>query len=96
MTMRIEDLKNAGYINILKYSARDVPHVTIETNRTCNIRCRSCYNLDRDGVKPLAAVKEEIDLAELINPLNGNSGRRDVNWNWNRVVYGELGETEAS
>jgi hypothetical protein len=63
MTMRIDDLENAGRINVLKYGARDVPHATIETNRTCNIRCRNCYNLDRDVIKPLAAVKEEIDLA---------------------------------
>jgi hypothetical protein len=62
MTMRIDDLENAGRINVLKYAASDVPHATIETNRTCNIRCRNCYNLDRDGIKPLVAVKEEIDL----------------------------------
>jgi hypothetical protein len=60
---------NAGQIsrgvNIrpLRYSLRDTPHATIEINRTCNIRCRTCYNLNRDHVKSLHEVKNEIDLA---------------------------------
>jgi hypothetical protein len=61
--MRVEDLKDPGRINILKYSLRDSPHATIEPNRTCNIRCRCYYNLDRNEVKPLGLVKEEIDAA---------------------------------
>ncbi len=61
--MRVEDLNGPGRINILKYSLRDSPHATIEPNRTCNIRCRCCYNLDRNGVKPLGLVKKEIDIA---------------------------------
>jgi hypothetical protein len=63
MIMRVDDLRDPGRINILKYPLRDSPHATIETNRTCNIRCRCCYNLDRDGVKPLELVKKEIDTA---------------------------------
>jgi organic radical activating enzyme len=63
MTMVIGDLKNPGRINILKYSIADGPHATIEPNRTCNIRCQHCYNLDRDGIKPFEAVKAEIDTA---------------------------------
>ncbi len=47
----------------LKYPPREVPHATIETNRTCNLNCRSCYTLDKESVKPLAQVKKEIDLA---------------------------------
>ena len=33
----------------LKYPAREVPHMTLEINRTCNMRCRCCYNVDRAG-----------------------------------------------
>jgi len=47
----------------LKYSAREVPHATIETNRTCNLGCQTCYTLDRKSIKSLTLVKEEIDLA---------------------------------
>jgi hypothetical protein len=47
----------------LKYSTREVPHATIETNRTCNLGCRTCYNLDKQSVKSLTQVKDEIDLA---------------------------------
>jgi hypothetical protein len=47
----------------LKYSTREVPHATIETNRTCNLGCQTCYTLDRKSVKSLTLVKEEIDLA---------------------------------
>jgi hypothetical protein len=61
--MVIGDLKNPGRINILKYSIADGPHATIEPNRTCNIRCHHCYNLDRDGIKSFEAVKAEIDTA---------------------------------
>jgi hypothetical protein len=40
-----------------------VPHVTIEPNTTCNIRCQRCYACDEPLVKPLAQVLAEIDLA---------------------------------
>jgi hypothetical protein len=61
--MRVENLRDPGRINILKYALRDGPHATIEPNRTCNIRCRSCYTLERDVVKPLDLVISEIDAA---------------------------------
>jgi hypothetical protein len=60
--LKIEE-RNPGYeIRPLKFTPRDTPHSTIETNRTCNIRCLSCYNLDRSHVKTLKQVKGEIDL----------------------------------
>jgi hypothetical protein len=40
-----------------------VPHVTIEPNTTCNIRCQRCYACDEPLVKPLDQVLAEIDLA---------------------------------
>ncbi|MFA6128171.1 MAG: radical SAM protein [Bacteroidales bacterium] len=39
-----------------------VPHLTIETNMTCNFRCKSCYNKNRSRVKTLEEIKREIDL----------------------------------
>lgn len=47
----------------LKYATREVPHATIETNRTCNLGCQTCYTLDRKSIKSLTRVKDEIDLA---------------------------------
>lgn len=44
------------------YPLWDTPHLTIETNRTCNLRCRSCYTLDKRQVKKLEEVKEEVGL----------------------------------
>jgi hypothetical protein len=64
--MNIRQIKqvNAPWaVRPLKYSAREVPHATIETNRTCNLDCQSCYTLDKKSVKSLAQVKDEIDLA---------------------------------
>jgi hypothetical protein len=61
--MRVEELSADSGIRPLKYPLRDTPHATIETNRTCNIRCRLCYTLDRRSVKTLAEIKGEIELA---------------------------------
>ncbi|MCX6561281.1 MAG: radical SAM protein [Candidatus Aminicenantes bacterium] len=47
---------------MLKYPLSDTPHFTIETNKTCNLRCRSCYSLDREGVKSRAEIAAEVDL----------------------------------
>lgn len=47
---------------MLKYPLRDTPHFTIETNKTCNLRCRSCYSLDRKGVKSRAEIAAEVDM----------------------------------
>lgn len=47
----------------LKLSVKETPHITIEPNTTCNIKCRKCYNLNQDHVKSFEQVKCEIDLA---------------------------------
>lgn len=52
----------------MKYSPADVPHATLETNRTCNLRCRCCYNLDRVSIKTTEAAKAEVD--ELLKKRN--------------------------
>jgi hypothetical protein len=38
-----------------------VPHLTIETNMTCNIKCKLCYNHNHEYVKALQQVKNEVD-----------------------------------
>jgi len=38
-----------------------VPHLTIETNMTCNFRCKACYNLNTSHVKELETIFNEID-----------------------------------
>src|SRR6056297_2863464 len=39
-----------------------VPHLTIETNMTCNFHCKICYNLNTTYVKDLEEVYNEIDI----------------------------------
>jgi len=63
--MRIEDFGAAGVARPwkLKYPLRETPHFTIETNKTCNICCRSCYSSERSLVKSRAEIREEVGLA---------------------------------
>ena len=61
--MRTSDFTPGLPVGPLALSARDVPHVTIETNRTCNMRCRLCYNLDRESVKSVDDVKADLRTA---------------------------------
>lgn len=60
--MRVTDFGGSLIPTRLEYGVRDVPHATLETNRTCNIGCRFCYNLDRSFVKSLDDIKAEVDL----------------------------------
>lgn len=46
---------------MLKYSHRENPHLTIETNLSCNIKCRSCYNINNSYIKDFSLICEEID-----------------------------------
>ncbi len=59
--MRTHHLRERHNIRPLKFPLSGSPHATVETNRTCNIRCANCYNLDREQVKLLADIKKEID-----------------------------------
>ena len=47
----------------LKLAPRDVPHAVIEPLYSCNLRCRACYNREREHVKSEGEVIEEIELA---------------------------------
>jgi hypothetical protein len=60
--MRLQELRQPGGIRPLKFALGEVPHGTIETNLTCNLHCRACYNLSKDVVKNVKELKEEIDL----------------------------------
>jgi hypothetical protein len=60
--MKVEQIKSRAAPTRLKYEVWDIPHGTVETNRTCNLHCRHCYNLDRGFVKNLDSVCREVDL----------------------------------
>lgn len=57
--MRFHDIDPR--LHPLALPAGEVPHMTIEPNKTCNIRCAACYSLDRRVVKPYEQVIREID-----------------------------------
>jgi hypothetical protein len=61
--MTTSDFSPGLDIGRLALAPRDVPHLALETNRTCNMRCRLCYNLDRDYVKSLDDVRADLDTA---------------------------------
>jgi len=61
--VRSSDFSAGLDIGRLALAPRDVPHLALETNRTCNMKCRLCYNLDRDLVKSLDEVKADLDTA---------------------------------
>lgn len=61
--MRASDFRAGLDVGCLALAPREVPHLALETNRTCNMRCRLCYNLDRDLVKSLAEIKADLDTA---------------------------------
>jgi len=61
--MKASDIRHKVDLRPQKLSVQETPHLTIETNQSCNIRCRGCYNLYKKYVKPLVQIKGEIDLA---------------------------------
>jgi len=48
---------------VLPYEGKNVPHILIEVNQTCNIQCKACYKHKYKYQKPLDLIKQEIDLA---------------------------------
>ncbi len=61
--MKASEIRHKVDLRPQKLSVRETPHLTIEMNQSCNIRCRGCYNLFKKYVKPLSQIKGEIDLA---------------------------------
>ena len=49
--------------------AREVPHVTVEPNKTCNIHCAACYSRDHSTVRTLAEVVADVDRARQLRNL---------------------------
>ncbi|MBI4508346.1 MAG: radical SAM protein [Deltaproteobacteria bacterium] len=47
----------------MPYDGKHVPHLVIEVNQRCNIRCTACYKHKDGETKPLETVLGEIDLA---------------------------------
>jgi len=60
--MKTTDFDKTLRIRPWKPEAGFVPHLTIETNMTCNFRCKNCYNYNRNYVKTLDQIKKEVDL----------------------------------
>lgn len=58
--MTVSDLSPGLGATLLKYPARDVPHITLEINRTCNMHCRCCYNVDKTWVKSFDEVRQDL------------------------------------
>ena len=70
----------------LKWSVRDTPHLTIERNTTCDIRCRACYNtgprapmpivmIDDDGARLIRRRETFEDLARVEGGLTDEEGQ---------------------
>ena len=59
--MNVSSIKRRDRPILLKYSSKENPHLTIETNMSCNIRCRNCYNINNSFVKDFHQICSEID-----------------------------------
>jgi len=55
-------------------------------------KLRFCYGCPDATIRN--GMLTPVCLADLINPLNGNSGHRDVRPDWYREVYSAMGELE--
>lgn len=93
MKVKVNELLNVTSIKPLKLPLREVSHITIEPNYTCNLGCTECYNQEKHYVKSLAQIKSEIDLAclkrniETISIVGGEPNKILYD-----AVYGHLGE----
>jgi len=61
--MRISALPREARPVALRFPLHEVPHLTLEPTRTCNLACRLCYTQDKVHVKSPAAIRAELDLA---------------------------------
>lgn len=61
--MLLKDLNTNIKPISIAYPLEETPHLSIETNFTCNLNCRACYNLNKDYVKSLEQIKAEILIA---------------------------------
>lgn len=71
--MKVQELPNASHLRPQKLSGQATPHVTIETNTTCNIRCKFCYAIEHPMQKTLDEIRAEIDRASELRDLDAVS-----------------------
>jgi len=57
----------------LPWTAETVPHAVLDILRGCNIRCRDCYNLQPDHIKPLAELEAQLDEMMRLRKLHSVS-----------------------
>lgn len=67
--MLLKDLHNSTKPVSIAYSSYETSHVSLETNLTCNLKCRACYNQNKDYVKSFEQIKKEIKIATEIRNL---------------------------
>jgi len=53
----------------MPYAGRRVPHLVIEVNNRCNIRCTACYKSKTGESKPLPQILQEVDQALQLRDL---------------------------
>jgi len=68
--MKVHEIATHGQLVPQKLSVRETPHLVLEPNTTCNIRCAACYNVDKGHVKPLEQVIAEIDRGLALRDLD--------------------------
>lgn len=61
--MQISRLSGGSRPHALTFPLGEVPHLTLEPTRECNLTCALCYALDRRVVKPLETIRDELDTA---------------------------------
>jgi hypothetical protein len=57
----------------LPWTSETVPHAILDILRGCNIRCRDCYNLQPDHIKPLAEIEAQLDALMRLRKLQSVS-----------------------
>jgi MoaA/NifB/PqqE/SkfB family radical SAM enzyme len=57
----------------LPWSLETVPHAILDILRGCNIRCRDCYNLRPDRIKPMAEIEAHLDALMRLRKLQSVS-----------------------
>jgi hypothetical protein len=57
----------------LPWTPENVPHAVLDILRGCNIRCRDCYNLQPDHIKPLSEIDAQLDALTRLRRLQSIS-----------------------
>ena len=60
---RLRSARNGQRPHALDFPLGEVPHLTLEPTRECNLECALCYALDRRVVKPIDTIRDELDTA---------------------------------